>query len=92
MVTIKADKRVQNDKIPGLEGNITRFVSVIITEIINTVSGSTADESRPAEAIISDLRTGMLAITFEQDSEIDMNDGSFHETPATPIAGQDPEN
>ena len=70
MITIKADK------LPGLDVNITRFVSVIITEIINTILGSTAGESRPAEAIISDLRTGMLAITFEQDSEIDMNEGS----------------
>ena len=66
-------------------------VSVAMTEIINTVLGSTADGSRPAEAAIADLRTGMPALTYEQDPEIDMNEGSFVKTPATPIAGQDPE-
>ena len=66
-------------------------VSVAMTEIINTVLGSSADGSRPAEAAIADLRTCMPALTYEQDPEIDMNEGSFVETPATPIAGQDPE-
>ena len=33
----------------------------------------------------------MPAITYEHDSEIDINEGSFDEIPATPIAGQDPE-
>ena len=56
------------------------------------VLDSTAYESRPAEAAIANLKTGMPAITYEQDSEININEGSFNETPATPIAGQDPEN
>ena len=34
----------------------------------------------------------MPVITYEQDSEIGINEGSFDETPAMPIAGQDPEN
>ena len=34
----------------------------------------------------------MPAITCEQDSEIDINESSFDETPGTPITGQDPEN
>ena len=41
---------------------------------------------------MADLRRGMPAIACEQDSEIDINEGSFDETPDTPIAGQDPEN
>ena len=49
------------------------FVSVITTEIINTLLDSTADESRHAEAAITDQRTDMPAISYEQDSEIDMN-------------------
>ena len=38
-----------------------------MTEIINTVLGSTADEPRLAEDAISDLRIGMPAITYKQD-------------------------
>ena len=67
-------------------------VSVTLTEIINTVLGSTFGESRPAEVAIVDLRTGMPATAYEQDSEIDMNEGSFDKTPSTPIVGQDPKN
>ena len=32
----------------------------------------------------------MPALTYEQDSETDMNEGSFDETPATPVAGREP--
>ena len=67
-------------------------VGVSVTEIINTVLGSIADESKSAETDIVDLRTDMPAIIYEQDSVIDMNEGSFNEAPATPIAAQDPEN
>ena len=67
-------------------------ISVTMTEIINTVLGSIADESGPAEDAIADLRIGMPAITYKQDSEIDINEGSFDETPAKLIAGQEPEN
>ena len=92
IVAIKADERVQKDNIPGLDVSITMPVSVTVTVIINTVLGSIADESRPAEAAIAGLRTGMHAITYEQHSEIDMNEGSFDETLTTPIAGQGPKN
>ena len=50
IVAIKADKRLQKDNIQGLDMIITMPVSVTVTEIINTILGSTADESRSAEA------------------------------------------
>ena len=63
-VTIKANKRLQKNKISGLDVSITMPMSVTVTEIISTVLGSTADESRPAEAAITDLRTDMPAIAY----------------------------
>ena len=48
-----------------------------MTRIISTVLCSNADKSRPAKAAIANLRTDISAITYEQDSEIDMNIGSF---------------
>ena len=57
-------------------------VSVTVTEIVNTAFDSIADEFRPAEAAIADLRTGMPAITYEQDCEMDMIEGNFDKTPA----------
>ena len=71
-------------------------ISVTVTEIINTILDSTADESRPADSAIADLRTSMRVITYKQDYEIDINEGSFvcdiDETSATPIAAQNPKN
>ena len=64
--TIKANKKVQKDNIPGSDVSITILVCVTITEIINTLLGSIADESRPAEAAIADLRIGMPAITHKK--------------------------
>ena len=72
------------------------LVSVTVTEITSTVLGSTADESRPSEAAIVNLRTDISAITYDQDSEIDVNEDSFDsdidETTTTSCADQDSEN
>ena len=53
------------------------LIDVTMTEIISNALSRTADESRPAEAALDNLRTHMPAITYGQDSEIDMNEGSF---------------
>ena len=95
-VAVKADTRVRKDNIPSLGVSITMFVGVTITEIISTILGSTANESRPAEAVVADTRSDIPATTYEQESEIDINEGSFdsdiHKTPAMPTAEQDAEN
>ena len=71
-------------------------VNVTVTEIIKSILGSTADESRPAQAAMADLKADMPATAYEQDSEINMNKGSINsdidETLATSIAGQNPKN
>ena len=91
-VAVKADKRAQKDNIHGLDMSIIVPVSVTVTEIISSVLGSTADELKLAEAAVADLRADMPATTYEQDSEIDINERSFDsdidETPARPIADQ----
>ena len=95
-VAVKANIKVRKDNILGLDVSITMPVNVTVTEIIKSILGSTADESRPAQAAMADLKADMPATAYEQDSEINMNEGSINsdidETLATSIAGQNPKN